>query len=1100
MTEISLQAYCEEIEGLIERSAYDGAISHCRHILQQHPKYIEAYRLMGKALLEKEDYEQAVGMFARVLSADPADFVARVALAIIYDRQGELSDALWQMERAFELRPGNDVVQSELRKLYARRDGVEPEKIPLTRGALARLYLNGELYSEATAELRAMLAQEPNRPDLQVLLAETLWRYDRRYHYEAQEVAQKVLDRLPYCLDANLLLGEIWQSSEREEDAEIHLKRAQTLDPEGVRAQQLFGPNPPIPAQAVQVERMEYVASTEVAPIQDEVPSWLSGLQLEPEGVTLADVTLPEEGQSSGWLQGMEGEPAEEPAAWGEAAIAATSLSLGEEPLASEVPDWLADMSPQSPESAAGEPDWLAQLHSAASAPSFEAPPAAAEEGVPDWLSGLGGLEEPAAGVPEDQVPDWLGAQPAVQEAESAEMPDWLRGMQPAEAAPVAPAAEEEAVEAELPDWLKAMQPAEAAPVAPAAEEEGEMPDWLKAMQPTEAAPVAPAAEEESELPDWLKAMQPAEVAPVAPAAEEESDLPDWLRGMQPAEAAPVAPAAEEETELPDWLKAMQPAEAAPVTPSAEEEAVEAELPDWLKAMQPAEAAPVAPAAQKAEEELPAWLQETTPTPSADQVVTPAVAEELPPWMTGEGAMPSPEEALAWLSRAAAGKEEQLQAQAAAEAEARMAEIMGRKAEKPAPPAEPPKIEPKVEKPAPTIELPKVEQRVEKPAPAVELPKVEPKVEKPAPPKAAEELPPWMMGEGAMPSPEEALAWLSRAAAGKEEQLQAQAAAEAEARMAEIMGRKAEKPAPPAEPPKVEPKIEKPAPPKPPKVEPKIERPAPPVELPKVEPKVERPALPVEPPKVEPEVELPALLSESELAAELEAELEQIVTPKVETVLPVEAVDILPAWAESEAPFDLFEGLSIPGLAEAPEPAAQQEWVAPVEFDYGGLQPTGAAPGPAWWYQIAADEEEGEEEVEAPTAEVAAPVPVQPQARPEQRAPRPPRPKVTIKPSGPVFDMEGIMARLRANPNDHNALLDLARGWMQQDNMAGASESYEELVKAGALLDQVIDDLEMATDAHPSAAVLWQVLGDAYMKNGQLQKALKTYRHALKKI
>jgi predicted Zn-dependent protease len=116
-----------------------------------------------------------------------------------------------------------------LRKLYARRDGVEPARVPLTRGALARLYVNGELYTEAVAELYALLAQEPDRVDLQALLAEALWRSDQRV--DAADTALRVLDRLPYCLDANLILGEIWTSGGREEDADVHLKRAQALDP-----------------------------------------------------------------------------------------------------------------------------------------------------------------------------------------------------------------------------------------------------------------------------------------------------------------------------------------------------------------------------------------------------------------------------------------------------------------------------------------------------------------------------------------------------------------------------------------------------------------------------------------------------------------------------------------------------------------------------------------------------------------------------------------------------------------------------------------------------------------------------------------------------
>ncbi len=403
-----------------------------------------------------------------------------------------------------------------------------------------------------------------------------------------------------------------------------------------------------------------------------------------------------------------------------------------------------------------------------------------------------------------------------------------------------------------------------------------------------------------------------------------------------------------------------------------------------------------------------------------------------------------------------------------------MAEIMGRPA---------PKVEAK-EEPAPKVEAapPKVEPPVEVAPPAVEKP------------AAVEEMPAWMMGEGEPPSPEEALAWLSKISAGKEAELQAQAEVEAEARMAEIMGR----PAPKVEaaPPKVEPKVDKLAPKveaAPPKVEPKVEKPAPP----KVEPKVEKPVPKVEaaPPKVEPKVD--------KLAPKVEAAPPKVELPIEPEIPPLEAEAgfTLPPWAEP------FEGVSVPELAVEPapewpafEPVMEQSALgelALVEPGYAGPEPTGVQPGPAWWCQVAADEEEIVPE-EAPPVE--APEPEQAPPPPPRRAPKPPRPKVTARPSGPVFDLDGLMTRLRANPNDHAALLGLARGWMQQDNLASAGEAYGELVKAGHLLDDVIDDLETAVDSHSSSAALWQLLGDAYMKAGHLQKALKTYRQALKKI
>ncbi len=58
-------------------------------------------------------------------------------------------------------------------------------------------------------------------------------------------------------------------------------------------------------------------------------------------------------------------------------------------------------------------------------------------------------------------------------------------------------------------------------------------------------------------------------------------------------------------------------------------------------------------------------------------------AEEMPTWVSGEGKPPSPEEALARLSKISAGKDAESQAQA--KAEARMTEITGRPAPQPEP-------------------------------------------------------------------------------------------------------------------------------------------------------------------------------------------------------------------------------------------------------------------------------------------------------------------------------------------------------------------------------------------------------------------------------
>ena len=60
-------------------------------------------------------------------------------------------------ERAFELAADNPVIEEELRRIYGQRDGIEPHRVQLTRGALARLYLKGDLLPRAISELLSLI-------------------------------------------------------------------------------------------------------------------------------------------------------------------------------------------------------------------------------------------------------------------------------------------------------------------------------------------------------------------------------------------------------------------------------------------------------------------------------------------------------------------------------------------------------------------------------------------------------------------------------------------------------------------------------------------------------------------------------------------------------------------------------------------------------------------------------------------------------------------------------------------------------------------------------------------------------------------------------
>src|SRR5512136_60232 len=109
------------------------------------------------------------------------------------------------MELAYEAQPSNAAIQDELRRLYGRRDGVQPPKVRLTRGALARMYAKGGLYDQAIAELRSAISEDPNRPDLQLLLAQMFFQTSQRV--EAVDTCINILKKMPLCLEANRILA-----------------------------------------------------------------------------------------------------------------------------------------------------------------------------------------------------------------------------------------------------------------------------------------------------------------------------------------------------------------------------------------------------------------------------------------------------------------------------------------------------------------------------------------------------------------------------------------------------------------------------------------------------------------------------------------------------------------------------------------------------------------------------------------------------------------------------------------------------------------------------------------------------------------------------
>ena len=490
---VSLEAYTNENRTLIHDGRNDEAIAICKYLLHYYPKHVDSYRQLGEAYLEKGELDSAEEMFRRVLSADPENVIAYVGLATVFEQGHLIDEAVWHLERAYEIAPGNFEIHKELVHLYSEA-GKPRQRLKLTPGGLARLYAQEGLYFQAIQELRAIATATPSRFDARVALAETLWHAGRIR--EAAEVAQGILIQLPYCLKANLILGTAWKESGLPE-SETYLSHAQELDPTNTVAQRLLGQRSPLPVVQGAVPR--YVEGRPPPPM----PTLLPGIQ--PATGLVSEVA-----------------PATE-AAEPPPPVEAEVPPMPRPDLTVQLPPWLHPEYPepagaglQTPmaEAKPGEetalPSWLTTqppTESAETAPTAEIAPE--EEKLPAWMEGPGETGEP----PPPEAP----AGPV--QGTATNVPDWLRDLQTQTAPAQAPPPPE--------------------PAAPS--DEYALPDFL-AQPPTgtklaEAPPPEPAAPSEEYALSDLR--QPS--AETKPAEEHLGDLAEIAPPPPPAGAVPAA-------------------------------------------------------------------------------------------------------------------------------------------------------------------------------------------------------------------------------------------------------------------------------------------------------------------------------------------------------------------------------------------------------------------------------------------------------------------------------------------------------------------------------------------------------------------------------
>ncbi|MBI4630137.1 MAG: hypothetical protein HY740_00165 [Chloroflexi bacterium] len=845
--------------------------------------------------------------------------------------------------------------------------------------------------------------------------------------------------------------------------------------------------------------------SSPEAQTSDEVPDWLksvtSSLKTEttptsplPATAQPADESIPDFMKDMGWTLRDPSKPLEEPNVF---ADTPATESKPDEAAPAQLPDWLKDLKPQQEEpklKATGDaPDWLRAALEGEAAPT--APAKVEQDAIllhtptAPTAKAATPKQEDAVGAPssEDDALAWLESLAARQGAPAEELvstpqsrkkvsTDWLR--EPiAEDAPDKPT--DSSPEESVPEWLrlpaeepKAPPPIATQPItssAPSSEDDALA--WLESLAARQGAPadelVSSSKGSAVATPDWLKDPTTQQLTP--PAEEKpEPSLADWLKKDHEEET----PAAQPQDEIPDWLKAPsadpgdtivsflkdKQTSSLPPTPKETPHISAIGEPDWARQLSEQDKEVPTPRIS-AIGTAPDWLKELSEQPEAAQPTAPVQEPSLDDWLkqgreeekeekspapttpfTSAETFTSTEEgdALAWL--------ESLAERQGAKPEELVSGVHTRTTETPA--------------------------WVKKSA-------AEEKPFTPAEPEPQEEKP----------------AWLRQM--------------EAESDYYESSLTAPAKPIP--ETPEWLKPLEQPAAPFLPTTS-SLDWLKPPL-------KETKPTAPISPVSPTPQGEEDALAWLESLAERQGAKPDELVsnvkdrdleTPEwvkqssIEPTAPMPpAAEDKPDWLKQmEAESDAYDATLKP-TAKPEQPAEEEvpEWLR-------ALPPT-TSPGDS----IAAFLKDkpttsvlqpvADQEIPAARIETPPPQTVMPPFVPEPPTPQPPITPAKAEPPAPRLPKPKRAPKPKARRADQPApevVLENARAHLTASNFGDAIEEYAALIKTSESLTDVIADLEKATQENPNTPELMQTLGDAYAKDGQLQRSLDVYRQALKKL
>jgi tetratricopeptide (TPR) repeat protein len=227
MAETTLREEIQAAEREIAAGHPEAALERCQQLQGRFPRALVIQRVLGEVYLAQRKAREALAVLERALEGDPEDARACCARALVHQIHGDSSAALAWYRRACDIRPEDMLLRDAYRELASHLN--QPPYRPTSFG-LARLYVRGALFTHAEREWQAILAEQPDRLDAQVGLAETLWRAGDETR--ALELGRRIVANTGTCVQALLIVSALEHARGNDDEARRLLARAGELDPE----------------------------------------------------------------------------------------------------------------------------------------------------------------------------------------------------------------------------------------------------------------------------------------------------------------------------------------------------------------------------------------------------------------------------------------------------------------------------------------------------------------------------------------------------------------------------------------------------------------------------------------------------------------------------------------------------------------------------------------------------------------------------------------------------------------------------------------------------------------------------------------------------